>query len=51
MVYVGVVAQMLGIELDAIYQALDFHFKGKKSPIDLNFNVFRLLPVGPQKTW
>ena len=29
MVYVGVLAQMLGIDLDKIYQALNFHFKGK----------------------
>lgn len=41
MVYVGVVAQMLGIELEAIYQALDFHFKGKKAPIDSNFKVIQ----------
>lgn len=41
MVYVGVVAQMLGIDMDAIYQALSFHFKGKKSPIDSNFNVIK----------
>lgn len=39
MVYVGVVAQMLGIDLNAIYQALDFHFKGKKSPIESNFTI------------
>ena len=31
MVYVGVVAQMLGIDLDAIYQALDFHFQGQEN--------------------
>jgi len=41
MVYVGVVAQMLGIELETIYQALDFHFKGKKAPIDSNFKVIQ----------
>jgi 2-oxoglutarate/2-oxoacid ferredoxin oxidoreductase subunit alpha len=41
MVYVGVVAQMLGIELEAVYQALDFHFKGKKTPIDSNFKVVK----------
>jgi 2-oxoglutarate ferredoxin oxidoreductase subunit alpha len=39
MVYVGVLAQMLGIELDRIYQALEFHFKGKQKPIDLNFSL------------
>lgn len=41
MVYVGVVAQMIGIDLDAIYAALDFHFKGKKTPIDSNFKVVK----------
>lgn len=41
MVYVGVLAQMLGIELEAVYQALDFHFKGKKGPIEANFNVIK----------
>jgi len=41
MVYVGVVAHILGIEMDAIYQALDFHFKGKKTPIDSNFSVIK----------
>lgn len=40
-VYVGVLAQMLDIDVDKIYQALDFHFKGKQKPIDLNFNVVR----------
>ncbi len=42
MVYVGVLAQMLGIELDKIYLALDFHFKGKSSAIDLNFSIIKL---------
>lgn len=41
MVYVGVIAQMLGIELDAILQALEFHFTGKKGPIEANFNVVK----------
>jgi 2-oxoglutarate ferredoxin oxidoreductase subunit alpha len=39
MVYVGVLAQLLGIKLDKIHQALEFHFKGKSKPIDLNFGV------------
>lgn len=42
MVYVGVLTQMLGLDLDAIYQALNFHFKGKTKPIDLNFNVIQM---------
>jgi 2-oxoglutarate ferredoxin oxidoreductase subunit alpha len=41
MVYVGIVAQMLGIELDKIHAALDFHFKGKQKPIDMNFNTVK----------
>ncbi len=39
MVYVGILSQMLGIDLDNIYQALNFHFKGKAKPIDLNYGV------------
>jgi 2-oxoglutarate ferredoxin oxidoreductase subunit alpha len=39
MVYVGVLTWVLGIDLDKIYQALNFHFKGKPKPIDLNFGV------------
>jgi 2-oxoglutarate ferredoxin oxidoreductase subunit alpha len=39
MVYVGVLATMLGIEMEKIKQALAFHFKGKTSPIDSNFGV------------
>ncbi len=41
MVYVGVVAQMLGISLDEIYQSLDHHFKGKARPVQSNFNVVK----------
>ncbi len=39
MVYVGVLAQMLAIHPETIRDALDFHFKGKQKPIDLNYNV------------
>lgn len=41
MVYVGVLAQMTGIDVEKIYAALDFHFKGKKKPIDMNFNIIK----------
>ncbi|HEX2698052.1 MAG TPA: 2-oxoacid:acceptor oxidoreductase subunit alpha, partial [Anaerolineales bacterium] len=41
MVYVGVLAEMLGIELDKINAALSFHFKGKQKPIDMNFNTVK----------
>ena len=41
MVYVGTVSWMLGIDLDLIHQALDFHFKGKQKAVDSNFNVVK----------
>jgi 2-oxoglutarate ferredoxin oxidoreductase subunit alpha len=41
MVYVGVLAEILGIDHEKIHQALDFHFKGKNKPIDLNFNIIQ----------
>ncbi|TLM99417.1 2-oxoacid:acceptor oxidoreductase subunit alpha, partial [bacterium] len=41
MVYVGVVGQLLGISLEELYAALDFHFKGKKKAIDSNFAVIK----------
>jgi 2-oxoglutarate ferredoxin oxidoreductase subunit alpha len=39
MVYVGVLIQLLGIEMEMVYQALEFHFKGKQRPIELNYSV------------
>ncbi|MEW6718008.1 MAG: 2-oxoacid:acceptor oxidoreductase subunit alpha [Chloroflexota bacterium] len=39
MAYVGVLAQMLGIELDKIRQALNYHFEGNEKPVNLNFGV------------
>jgi len=39
MVYVGVLAQSIGIELDMIKAALEFHFKGNQKPVNLNFNT------------
>lgn len=41
MVYVGVLSQMHNIDMDKIYQALDFAFKGKKTAIDLNMAVIK----------
>jgi 2-oxoglutarate ferredoxin oxidoreductase subunit alpha len=41
MVYVGVLAQMIGIDLETIHAALNFHFKGKQKPIDMNFNIVK----------
>ena len=41
MVYVGVLTTMLGIDIDKVYAALNFHFKGKQKPIDMNFNTVK----------
>ncbi len=41
MVYVGILAKIIEIDLDALYQALDFHFKGRQKPIDLNFGMIK----------
>lgn len=39
MVYVGVVAQMLGIDMDMIQRALHIHFKGRPKPIQMNLDI------------
>lgn len=39
MAYVGVLAHMLGIQMDKIKMALDFHFSGKEKPVALNMGV------------
>ncbi len=41
MVYVGVLAQMINLDMDKILAALTFHFKGKQKPIDMNFNALK----------
>ena len=41
MVYVGILANILGIEMDKILSALEFHFKGRQKPIDLNYGVIQ----------
>lgn len=42
MVYVGILSQMIGIDLEMIRQALTFHFKGKTKPIEINFQIVQL---------
>ncbi|HSM25388.1 MAG TPA: 2-oxoacid:acceptor oxidoreductase subunit alpha [Anaerolineaceae bacterium] len=39
MVYVGILAQMLGIDLDFIKQSLEFHFQDKQKAVNLNMQV------------
>jgi 2-oxoglutarate ferredoxin oxidoreductase subunit alpha len=41
MVYVGILAQMINLDMDIILSALTFHFKGKQKPIDMNFNALK----------
>lgn len=39
MVYVGILAQMIGIQTDKIQAAIEFHFKGKQKPISMNMGA------------
>jgi len=39
MVYVGVAAYILGIDMEKVYKAVEHHFKGKKSAVDLNYGI------------
>jgi 2-oxoglutarate/2-oxoacid ferredoxin oxidoreductase subunit alpha len=41
MVYVGVLAQMIGMDPEKTLAALTFHFKGKQKPIDMNYNAVK----------
>ncbi|HNO85208.1 MAG TPA: 2-oxoacid:acceptor oxidoreductase subunit alpha, partial [Anaerolineales bacterium] len=41
MVYVGVLAQMINLDMDKILAALTFHFKGKQKPIDMNYGAVK----------
>ncbi len=41
MIYVGTLAQLLGIPLEQIDDALDFHFKGRRKLVDSNMNMVR----------
>jgi 2-oxoglutarate ferredoxin oxidoreductase subunit alpha len=39
MVYVGVVAEILGIEMTEIRAALDTHFQGREKPVEMNMSM------------
>jgi 2-oxoglutarate ferredoxin oxidoreductase subunit alpha len=39
MIYVGILAQMIDMDLEMIRAALTFHFKGKEKPITLNYDA------------
>ena len=49
MAYVGVLAELIGIEPKAVLQALHFHFKGKQKPIDLNYQVIKAAALWAQE--
>lgn len=42
MVYVGILAQMIGMDLEKMQAALQFHFKGKQKPVELNYNAAKM---------
>ncbi len=39
MVYVGVLTEMLGIEMESIRKALNFHFQEKEKPVRINLSI------------
>jgi len=41
MVYVGAIAQMIGIDFDILYDCLDAHFEGKKKAVDSNWGIIK----------
>lgn len=41
MIYVGVLAHMIGIDVEMIRTALDFHFKSKQKPIEMNMGAVK----------
>lgn len=41
MVYVGILAQMIGIDINTIEQAIRFHFKNKERPVVLNMSMIK----------
>ncbi|MFP3855108.1 MAG: 2-oxoacid:acceptor oxidoreductase subunit alpha [Anaerolineales bacterium] len=41
MVYVGVVAEIMGIELEEIRGALETHFQGREKPVELNMGMIQ----------
>lgn len=41
MIYVGVLCHMIGLDIEAVHAALNFHFKGKQKPIDMNFGAVK----------
>ncbi len=41
MIYVGILAQMIGMDLENVHAALDFHFKHREKPTMMNFNAVK----------
>lgn len=41
MIYVGVLAELMGIDLEALHKALQFQFKSKQKAVDLNWAAIR----------
>jgi 2-oxoglutarate/2-oxoacid ferredoxin oxidoreductase subunit alpha len=49
MVYVGVLSNILGISMDDIHSALEFHFRGKQKPIQSNFSIVEKATLWAEK--
>jgi 2-oxoglutarate ferredoxin oxidoreductase subunit alpha len=42
MVYVGIAGEMLNIDMEKIFQALNYHFKGKETAVNANWKIVEL---------
>lgn len=42
MVYVGALAHILGFEVDELREGLNYHFKGKAKPVEMNMNIVNM---------
>ncbi len=51
MVYVGALAYLLGIPLEEIDGALDFHFKGRRKLVETNMNMVRTAFEWASENW
>jgi 2-oxoglutarate ferredoxin oxidoreductase subunit alpha len=41
MIYVGIAGELLGIDMDQVYKAIDYHFKGKETAIKPNWSIVK----------
>lgn len=51
MVYVGALAWLIDMDMDTIRYALNYHFKGKKTPVESNFGVIQAAYDWAAENW